>query len=99
MSIVSRTRTLRSTTRFDTSPYKVDVKGVSSSDTLVLTILAEDQERRLIAQFEFSGSALARRSSIHFNALRRDARWRISFIGVQPAVVMLPQLPTFHRGG
>lgn len=89
MSIVSRTRTLRPMTRLDTSPYKVDVKGVSSSDTLVLTILAEDQERRLVAQFEFNGSVLARRNSIHFSASHRDARWRISFIGVQPAAVIL----------
>ena len=82
MSVLERSRTLRPKTRQPESPYKVDTKNVGPDDVLRLTIYEEGDVE--LAVFEFSGSDLADRSSIHFSAKSSGGHWKLTFSGAKP---------------
>ncbi len=89
MATIERTRTLRPSTRQRTSPYKVDTKRVGRPDSLRLTIFTEEKPMCAIGVFEFAGSDLASRDSIHFSAEEHQKKWRIKFTGAQPGSYLL----------
>lgn len=89
MPNIVRTRTLRPSTRLESSSYKVDTKKVGSADMLQLTIFVEGQNKQVLGEFEFPGTILARKDSFHFSADIVEAKWRITFSGAQPTTVVL----------
>jgi len=89
MPLMERTRTLRPSSRLDTSPYKVDTKAVGIADTLRLTIFSEAGGKRKLAVAEFRGSDLARMNSFHFRVESLKGSQRITFIGALPVSIIV----------
>jgi len=85
MRIISRTRILRSSTRRPELPYRVDTEDVAGGDILQLTICHESNPETPIAVFEFRGSDLGGKRSIHFTASKVKGLWEIMFSGVSPS--------------
>ena len=89
MSVIERSRTLRPSTRLDSSPYKVDTETVGNADILRLTIFGGTAGKRKLAVVEFRGSDLARINSFHFRVESTRGIHRITFIGAQPVTVIV----------
>ena len=89
MSVFERSRTLRPSTRLDSSPYKVDTMSVGSADTLRLRIFSGSSGKRKLGEVEFRGADLARKDSFHFRAESEKGKWRITFIGAQPVTIFV----------
>jgi hypothetical protein len=89
MQVHKRTRTLRPSTRKTDSPYRVSTDGVSLDDVVRLTILDEGQPGTILGVFEFRGSDISRRASIHFTAEQDNGKWKLRFSEVQPNVVTI----------
>ena len=81
MAIITRTRTLRPSTRKSTSNYKVVTEEVSSGDTLIVNIDHEDNPGEYLFTYEFDGAELANKNSIHFDAVESTQGWIINWQG------------------
>lgn len=65
MPEIIRNRTIRPSTRKDTSVnYRVDIKGISANDTLIVNIDHESKSFR--KAFKFRGSDVLKRKSLGF---------------------------------
>jgi len=83
---IIRTRTLRPSTRKDSSPYKIDTEGVGISDILTIEISEEDNPTVLF-KFQISGKQLQGRKSLHFNASKMNSKWVITWSGLKPILI------------
>jgi hypothetical protein len=82
MPEIERNRTLRPSTRKETSSYKVNTEIVGVSDTLVVTIDHESKPFQKV--FKFRGADIANKKSIHFTMIESDNKISIKWIGAQP---------------
>ena len=89
MPVFERERTLRPSTKPDSSPYEVDTKAVGAADTLRLTILGDKSGKKKLAIVEFRGSDLVRIDSFHFRVEASRGRHRITFIGALPVTYVV----------
>jgi hypothetical protein len=89
MNVIEKSRVLRFSTRKETSTsYRVKTEQVGGNDVLQLTISEEKDPGRVLGVFEFAGTELTDRTSIHFDARRVDGRWRLRFSGPRPTAVL-----------
>jgi hypothetical protein len=79
MAIITKSRTLRPSTRKLSSPYRVHTDKIGQTDTLILTIYHEKEPGVPIKEFEIKGSDISGKNSIHFTALRQNGNWDIKF--------------------
>ncbi|MBD9092119.1 MAG: hypothetical protein EGQ20_06295 [Bacteroides oleiciplenus] len=74
MSIVYRNRTIRPSSRLETSvSYKINTEKVTVNDTLIVTVNHESEN--FTKEFTFSGNKIANRSSIHFKYTNGEIIW------------------------
>jgi hypothetical protein len=84
MATIIRTRTLRPSNRESSSTYKVDTKKVGIGDILKIEIYHEIHPDNMIAEFEISGSEVASKNSIHFDAIETSNEWNFKWSGAIP---------------
>lgn len=83
MAEITRNRTIRPSTRLETSKsYKIDTKTVSHGDTLVVNINHESSPFR--KTYEFNGSDVAQKDSISFRVNDSGTSINISWSGATP---------------
>lgn len=82
MPEITRNRTLRPSTRKETSSYKVNTEKVGANDTLVVTIDHESIPFEKV--YKFRGADIANKKSIHFKAEESDSKISITWIGAEP---------------
>ena len=84
MAIITKTRTLRPTSRDAASTYKIDTRQVTANDTLRIEIKHEDNSEEILAVFEIPGRDVATKDSIHFDAIASASGWGFRWSGIQP---------------
>ena len=77
MGTITKTRTLRPSSREKESPYRVHVDDVSVDDSLIVIIYHEDNLESELFRFRFNGTDLEEKNSIHFRAVEKDGGWDI----------------------
>lgn len=83
MSIITRNRTIRPSTRLEKSKsYKIDTKAVSRSDVLVVNIDHETKSFR--KSYKFKGADLVHKNSISFRVTEHGSSVQISWSGATP---------------
>jgi hypothetical protein len=82
MPEITRNRTLRPSTRKETSSYKVNTEKVGVNDTLVVSIDHESKPFQKV--YKFKGSDIANKKSVHFTMIESDNKISIKWIGAQP---------------
>ncbi len=84
MPEIIRNRTIRPSTRKDTSVnYRVDIKGISANDTLVVNINHESKSFR--KTFKFRGSDVLKRKSFGFKVSDDGKQIIIHWTSTQPS--------------
>lgn len=74
MTIINRSRTIRPSSRKETSiSYKVDVKKVSVDDILIVTVAHESKPEKHI--YRFSGKNIKGKKSIHLKVHDGEICW------------------------
>jgi hypothetical protein len=89
MAIIERKRKLSPSTREPGSSYKVNTEKVGMYDMLRLTICHKDKSETPLGIFEFRGSDVSGKKSIHFSTEKSGEVWKIKFIGVKPFSVQI----------
>jgi hypothetical protein len=84
MATITKTRTLRPSSREPSSTYKIDTKKVGSGDLLKIEIYHEDNPDQMIAEFKISGSEVASKNSIHFDAIETANGWDFRWSSAKP---------------
>ncbi|HWB25563.1 MAG TPA: hypothetical protein VG738_08785 [Chitinophagaceae bacterium] len=83
MPEVTRNRTIRPSTRKDTSVnYRIDIKGITAADTLVVNIGHESKPFR--KTFKFKGSDVTKKKSLGFTVFDDGKNITITWISTQP---------------
>lgn len=83
MAEITRNRTIRPSTRLETSKsYKIDTKAVSHGDTLVVNIDHESKSFR--KTYKFNGSDVTHKDSISFRVNDFGTSIDISWSGAAP---------------
>ena len=83
MKEVVRNRTIRPSTRLDTSKsYKIDTKNVYMSDTLIVNI--DHETKPFLKSYKFRGSDVAHRDSISFRVNEIGSSITITWSGATP---------------
>ena len=82
MTEIVRNRTIRPSTRLESSPYKIDTKRVSSNDILLVNISHET--RPFKKTYRFTGKDLKDKNSIHFSVHESSSRIDIIWSGASP---------------
>jgi hypothetical protein len=83
MPEIIRKRTIRPSTRKDTSVnYRVDIKGIAASNTLVVEISHESKPFRKV--FKFRGRDVLQKKSLGFTVNEAANRIDIQWISTQP---------------
>lgn len=86
MPIITRNRTIRPSTRLETSKsYKIDTRSVTGGDTLVVNITHESKPFN--KSFTFLGSSVKDKDSISFRVTDYGTHIDISWSGAQPNLV------------
>jgi len=74
MSIVYRKRTIRPSSRLETSvSYKINTEKVTANDTLIVTV--DHESESFTKEYSFSGNKIANCSSIHFKYRNGEIIW------------------------
>lgn len=89
MTIISKRRVLRPSTRMPDSPYRVKAEDVGPVDILQLTVSHENNPEKPIGVFEFRGSDIGEKKSIYFTAIKVGESWKLKFVGVSPFTARL----------
>lgn len=85
MNLIVKKRVLRPSTRLASSKsYKINTEKVSENDILHVEISHETNPEIVLFKYEFSGSDVANRNSIHFKAEQKDEGWIITWSGASP---------------
>lgn len=83
MPDIIRNRTIRPSTRQETSVnYRVHLKGVSPSDTLVVNI--KHESKAYSKTFKFKGSDVLQKKSLGFKVFDDSKQIIINWISTQP---------------
>lgn len=83
MATITRTRTIRPSTRKATSVnYRVNVEKVLAGD--VLEVLVKHESKPFNRIFRFEGRQLADRNNISFKVAETDKTIQITWSGTQP---------------
>ena len=86
MPEIIRNRTIRPSTRLETSiNYRVDIKSISASDTLVVNINHESNSYR--KTFKFKGSDIIKKKSLGFKVYDDGVKIDITWNSTQPISV------------
>ena len=83
MAEVTRNRTIRPSSRLESSTYKIDTKTVCANDVLVVNI--NHESKPFTKSFRFSGKDLAIRNSIHFSVYESGSTIEITWSGAKPS--------------
>ena len=65
---IIRTRTLRHSSRQESSRYKIDTRKVSKDDVLIIEIYHENKANELLFKYRVFGKDLSDKNQIHFSA-------------------------------
>lgn len=91
MSEIIRNRTIRPSTRLEKSKsYKIDTKGVTRGDILVVTI--DHESKPFNKTFKFNGSEVAHKDSISFRVIDFGTHIDISWSGANPIETTAPKV-------
>lgn len=82
MAEIVRNRTIRPSSRQESSTYKVDTKKVTSNDVLIVNIDHESSSFK--RTYRFSGKDLESKNSIHFSVEQGGSTIEISWSGARP---------------
>lgn len=84
MSTIIRNRTIRPSSRIETSKsYQIDTKNVTSTDTLIVNIHHESKPFK--ESYTFSGPDVNIKDSISFRVVDYGTHFNISWTGAQPS--------------
>ncbi len=83
MAEIIRNRTIRPSTRQDTSVnYRVHLDNISSSDTLIVNI--KHESKSFTKSFKFKGSEVLKKKSLGFNVIDDGKQILINWTSTQP---------------
>jgi hypothetical protein len=82
MAEVTRNRTIRPSSRQESSTYKIATKVVGVNDELVVNI--NHESKQFMKSFRFSGKDLATKNSIHFSVYESGSTIEITWSGARP---------------
>ena len=83
MAELIRNRTVRPSTRKDSSVnYRVDIKGITASDTLMVNITHE--KKPFAKTFKFDGRDILQKKSLGFKVVDDGKQITIHWISTQP---------------
>ena len=83
MADIVKNRKIRPSTRKDSSVnYRVDIKGITASDTLVVNVTHE--KKPFAKTFKFKGSDILKKKSLGFKVNDDGKQIVISWISTQP---------------
>jgi hypothetical protein len=82
MAEVIRNRTIRPSSRQESSTYKINTKTVGANDELVVNI--NHETKSFFKSFRFSGKDLAMKNSIHFSVYESGSTIEITWSGAMP---------------
>ena len=83
MPEIIRNRTIRPSTRKATSVnYRIDIKGLSNGDTLIVNI--DHESKPFQKTFKFKGSNVLKRRSLGFKVLESEGGIIIQWTSTQP---------------
>lgn len=82
MTELTRNRTIRPSSRLESSTYKIDTKAVGANDVLVVNI--NHESKAFEKSFRFSGKDLATKNSIHFSVIESGSTIEINWSGARP---------------
>ncbi len=82
MAEITRNRTIRPSSRQESSTYKIDTKVVGANDVLLVNI--NHESKSFVKSFRFSGKDLATKNSIHFSVYESGSTIEVTWSGAKP---------------
>lgn len=82
MPEITRNRTIRPSSRKETSSYRIHIAGVAATDTLLVNITHESKPFR--KTYTFKGADVVKKKSLGFKVTDDGTGIRIQWISTQP---------------